>query len=233
MVDAVLKFDAPGGPCWRRYNHDGYGQRDDGGPFEGWGRGRPWPLLTGERGHYELAARRDVAPYIRAMEKFANSTAMLPEQIWDEPDNLEFMQYLGKATGSAMPLMWAHAEYIKLLRSAADGQVFDLIPEVAEHYRTLRPRIQLEVWKPNRRIRTIPAGVRLRIIAPAPFMLHWSFGEWTAVTDTHSNPTGLGLDFVDIEVNPGQRGPIRFTFFWVGDQRWEGRDYTVEIKPTT
>jgi glucoamylase len=55
VVDAVLKVDTPFGPCWRRYNHDGYGQREDGDSFNGWGVGRPWPLLTGERGHYELA----------------------------------------------------------------------------------------------------------------------------------------------------------------------------------
>jgi glucoamylase len=233
VVDAVLKFDAPAGPCWRRYNHDGYGQRDDGSPYEGWGRGRPWPLLTGERGHYELAARRDIRPYIRAIEQFANATSLLPEQIWDEPDKPDFMQYLGKATGAAMPLMWAHAEYIKLLRSAADQQVFDLIPDVAERYRNSAPRAPLEVWKLNRRIRSIPPGARLRIIAPASFTLHWSFGEWTAATDTRSSPTGLGLDFVDIEVKPGERGPIRFTFLWVQDNRWEGRDYAVEIKPAT
>ena len=52
VVDAVLKTDLPQGPCWRRYNHDGYGQKPGGGPYESWGQGRPWPLLTGERGHY-------------------------------------------------------------------------------------------------------------------------------------------------------------------------------------
>ena len=62
VIDAVLKTHFPAGPCWRRYNHDGYGQRDDGGAFVVWGVGRPWPLLTGERGHYELAAGRDASP---------------------------------------------------------------------------------------------------------------------------------------------------------------------------
>src|SRR5664279_4634401 len=33
-------------------------------------------------------------------------------------------------TEGAMPLMWAHAEYIKLLRSVRDARVSDLIPEV-------------------------------------------------------------------------------------------------------
>lgn len=64
VVDSVLKVDFAGGPCWRRYTHDGYGQREDGGAFEGWGTGRPWPLLTGERGHYELAAGRDPTRFI-------------------------------------------------------------------------------------------------------------------------------------------------------------------------
>jgi GH15 family glucan-1,4-alpha-glucosidase len=62
VIDHVLKVDTPIGPCWRRYNHDGYGQRHDGGPYLGWGQGRAWPLLSGERAHYELAAGRDVNP---------------------------------------------------------------------------------------------------------------------------------------------------------------------------
>ena len=86
VVDAVLKVETPFGPCWRRYNHDGYGQREDGGPFVGWGRGRAWPLLTGERGHYELAAGHDTKPFVRAMEGLASATGLLPEQAWDAPD---------------------------------------------------------------------------------------------------------------------------------------------------
>src|SRR4029078_10542962 len=56
VVDSILKVDTPQGPCWRRYNHDGYGQRNDGSAFQDWGTGRAWPLLTGERAHYALAA---------------------------------------------------------------------------------------------------------------------------------------------------------------------------------
>jgi glucoamylase len=74
VVDSVLKVEAPPGPCWHRYNHDGYGQKPGGGPFTSWGQGRFWPLLTGERGHYELAAGRDCRPFLHAMEKFSNAT---------------------------------------------------------------------------------------------------------------------------------------------------------------
>src|SRR5262249_31756088 len=80
VVDAKLRVETPFGPCWRRYNHDGYGQRDDGGPFEGWGTGRAWPLLTGERAHYELAAGGGVRPYLRAIEQFASAAGLLPQQ---------------------------------------------------------------------------------------------------------------------------------------------------------
>jgi glucoamylase len=229
VVDAILKIDTPFGPCWHRYNHDGYGQRDDAGPYQGWGRGRAWPLLTGERGHYELAAGRDVTPYIGAMEGFASATGLFPEQIWDEADRPEAHMWLGRPTGAAMPLMWAHAEYIKLLRSTSDGQVFDLVPEVADRYRAPAVRCNLEIWKPNRRVRSAKAGCTLRVQAPAAFRLRWSRDEWQTIDETPSNPTPLGIEFVDIPVSPDQRAPIRFTLFWPAADRWEGRDYEVTI----
>ncbi len=231
VVDAVLKTEFPGGPCWRRYTHDGYGQRDDGGPYEGWGRGRPWPLLTGERGHYELAAGRDPKPYIRALESFATAPGLLCEQLWDGPDIPEKLMRHGRPTGSAMPLMWAHAEYVKLLRSTADRSVFDLIAEVAERYQSGTRRPLLEIWKKNRRIRKIAPGTRLRIQADAPFMLHWSKDEWNTLHDTHSATTSIGVDFVDIDIAPADRAPLRFTFLWVDEGTWEGSDYSVEIDP--
>jgi glucoamylase len=86
VIDAVLKVETPYGPCWRRYNRDGYGQRDDGTSYDGWGTGRAWPLLTGERGHYEIAAGRDPGPYLRALENFAQGIGLIPEQVWDSPD---------------------------------------------------------------------------------------------------------------------------------------------------
>ena len=229
VVDAALKIDFPGGPCWRRYTHDGYGQRDDGGAFDVWGVGRPWPLLSGERGHYELAARRDARPYLLAMERFANATRLLPEQIWDMSDIPAALLHYGKPTGSAMPLMWAHAEYIKLVRSVADGNIFDLIPEVVDHFQKGRPRPRLEVWKSNRRVKSIPSGTQLRIQAPHPFVLHWCKGDWADSHDTRSTATAVGIEYVDIQVAAGERAPVKFTFYWPESARWEGRDYSVAL----
>ena len=130
-----------------------------------------------------------------------------------------------------MPLMWAHAEYLKLVRSAADGDVFDLIPEVAARYRNRREAPPLEIWKFNRQVSSLPAGGTLRIQAAAPFQLHWTCNEWHQADDTRSTPTGIeNHEFVDIRVATGQRAPVRFTFFWTTAGHWEGRDFQVGIE---
>ena len=231
VIDAVLKVDTPMGPVWHRYNHDGYGQREDGGPYAGWGKGRAWPLLAAERALFELAMGKDVKPFIRAIEKFASETGLLPEQVWDEKDRPDAYMFLGRPTGSAMPLMWAHAEYVKLLRSVADGHVFDLIPEVAKRYLGDRKSCQLfEIWKPNRRVRAVKRGHTLRIQVPAPFRLHWTSDEWHTVKDTPSAATAFGIEFVDIPITAAQQAPIRFTFFWPQSNSWENHDYAVEVR---
>lgn len=230
VVDAVLKVETPMGPVWRRYNHDGYGQRDDGGPFTGWGTGRAWPLLTGERGHYELAAGGDVQSYLQALEAFASPAGPLPEQVWDAPDLPQAHLHLGKPTGSAMPLAWAHAEYIKLLRSTHDGEVFDLIPEVRDRYQGERASChRLEIWKPAWQIAAIKAGDTLRILQDGrAFRVHWSADEWQSVQDTPSVSTALGIAFADLPTSQGGE-TLRFTFFWIASNQWEGRDYAVQV----
>lgn len=233
VVDAVLKVTTPFGDCWHRYNHDGYGQHTDGSAYTGWGRGGAWPLLTGERGHYELAAGRDATPYVRAMERLANHMQMLPEQIWDLPDLPQKFLFFGRPSGSAMPLLWAHAEYVRLLRSLADGAVFDLIPEVADRYsRGTRKRSRvLEVWKFHRQVASMPAGATLRVQTETPFFLHFSQDEWTTVTDQRSIPTDCGFEYVDIVTKPAQKAPIRFTMRYLPDGHWQGQDFAVKIVP--
>ncbi len=140
VVDHVLKIDTPFGACWRRYNHDGYGQQKDGSPFVHYGQGRAWPILSGERAHYELAAGGDSKSLVRTMEQFSSVGGMLPEQVWDYADMPDKGLYFGKSAYSAQPLVWAHAEYIKLLRSSVDGQVFDRISVVEDRYGVVREK---------------------------------------------------------------------------------------------
>jgi glucoamylase len=181
VVDAILKDNLPGEPCYRRYSFDGYGQQNNGGPFNGTGVGRPWPLLTGERAHYELACHRDVSAYLKALEKFAGESGLLAEQLWNQPDLPSATPPLvfGSPTGSAVPLAWAHAEYTKLVRSVSDGKVFDLIQIVADRYLQPHAPSALEIWNFDRQIRSIPRGKRLRIPLSVPFRLRWSTDGWT------------------------------------------------------
>ncbi len=168
VVDHCLKRDTPFGACWRRYNHDGYGQKKDGDAYNGSGQGRSWPILTGERGHYELAAGHDYSPHIKAIEMFSSTGGMLPEQVWDYVDMPSKKMYSGRSAGSAQPLVWAHAEYLKLLRSAADGRVFDRISVVEERYgvaagkRTFANHI--EIFEVTRPVSAIFSGYTLRIV---------------------------------------------------------------------
>ena len=230
VVDAVLKVDTPFGPCWRRYNHDGFGQRDDGASYNGWGVGRAWPLLTAERGHYELAAGRDPEPYLRALEKFSGGIGLIPEQIWDAPDLPSRHFLFGRKTGAAMPLLWAHAEYVKLRHSLVDGKSCDVIEPAYDRYvRGHREHRPIEVWKFNRQVPMIAVGTRLRIQATSPFLLHWTSDEWLHSTDTRSMATSVDIEFVDLPL-PVQSTTIRFTFLWVDENRWEGKDYTVELQ---
>jgi glucoamylase len=231
VVDAALKVETPYGPAWRRYNHDGYGQREDGTSYSGWGTGRPWPLLTGERGHYEIAAGRDPSPYLKALEKFSQGIGLMPEQVWDKPDMPPYLCF-GGATDAAMPLLWAHSEYVKLHRSAADRKVFDLVEPAYNRYVMAEgERKAIEIWKSNRQVQTVPAGTLLRIQANSPFLLHWTSDDWQHSIDTGSQGTTVGIAFVDIPVPKEQQNPIRFTFLWLEENRWEGKDYRVNLQP--
>ena len=230
VVDSVLKVKTPYGPAWRRYNYDGYGQREDGSSFSGWGKGRPWPLLTGERGHYEIAAGRDALLYLRALEGFSQGIGLMPEQIWDGPDVATYLRF-GGTTDAAMPLLWAHSEYVKLHRSAADHRVFDLVEAAYERYVTgAGKRKTIEVWKLNHQVQIAPAGALLRVQADSPFLLHRTSDDWQNSKDTRSQGTAIGIEFVDIPIPEKHQNPIQFTFLWLDEDRWEGKDYKVNVR---
>jgi glucoamylase len=234
VVDHVLKIETPNGACWRRYNHDGYGQRKDGGPYMGWGQGRAWPLLGGERGHYELAAGRDPKPFITAMERFSSKGGMLPEQIWDYADDPKEDMYFGQSAGSAQPLVWAHSEYLKLLRSTLDGQVFDCIACVKDRYsvasgtRTFKSK--LEIFKVNRPVAELAAGMTLRVTDSAPFKVVFSTDNWKTNTSKEARPVGYSGFYADIDTVADQPGSILFTLYWPGIDKWLGRNIEVAVE---
>ncbi len=169
-IDAILKVELPQGPVWYRYNGDGYGEHEDGSAFDGTGIGRAWPLLTGERAHYELAAGRHerAEQLLVTLEDSAGPGGLLPEQVWDGDDIPARELFRGRPSGSAMPLVWAHAEHIKLLRSLRDGQVFDMPPQTVQRYQKDKVTSPRRLWRFNQKLRSLPAGARAahRIAGP-------------------------------------------------------------------
>ena len=179
VIDATLRVRTETGPAWYRYNMDGYGEQSDGSPFDTVGAGRPWPLLAGERAHYELAAGhpQTALQLLGVMRAQASDGGMLPEQVWDGPDIPALELFNGRATGSAMPLVWAHAEYAKLVRSLHDGRVFDMPQQTYERYVRNPQSAEAALWAPHVRCRELPAGRRLRVQTTEPTSVWWWVGD--------------------------------------------------------
>jgi glucoamylase len=233
VIDELLRVQLPQGPCWYRYTDDGYGEHEDGSPFDGTGIGRPWPLLAGERAHYELAAgnREAVEQLLRVMESAAESHRLIPEQVWDAPDIPPLELFRGKRSGSACPLVWAHAEYIKLRRSLRDGKIFDQPPQTVQRYQVEKRRATHFGWRFNNKCRTMPAGRILRLVLVSPALVHWSLDGWQTAQDSNTLDRELGVFTVDLPTErlaPGRE--IVFTFYWSQEQRWEGVNFTVEVE---
>jgi glucoamylase len=230
VVDATLKVDTPRGPVWRRYQGDGYGEHADGGPFDGTGVGRAWPLLTGERAHYELAAGRGngAKQLARAMEALAGENGLLPEQVWDSADIPDRGLFIGYPSGSAMPLVWAHAEYVKLCRSLQEGEIFDRPPQTVQRYLVEKVTSRHVIWRFNNKVRSMPPGRTLRIETLAPAVVRWSVDGWRTAHDIPTRDTTIGVHVADLEtINQLSGDRVDFTFYWSEADRWEGADFVV------
>jgi glucoamylase len=231
-VDALLKIDLPQGPCWYRYNGDGYGEHEDGSPFDGTGVGRPWPLLAGERALYELAAgnRTQAERLLEVMEGSTANGRLIPEQVWDQQEIPARELFPGRATGSACPLVWAHSEYIKLRRSLRDGRIFDQPRQTVERYQIEKKKADTFGWRFNNKPVSIPMGKKLRIVLLSPAMVHWSFDDWQTSADSNTRDSGLGVHYVDLPADTLKAGSrVVFTFFWRNEQKWEGSNFGVVV----
>ncbi|HLR24237.1 MAG TPA: glycoside hydrolase family 15 protein, partial [Fodinibius sp.] len=231
VIDAVLKADTPNGACWHRYNNDGYGEHENGDAYDGTGIGRAWPLLTGERGHYEVAAGNiDAAKeLLKAMEKFSNN-GLLSEQIWDSDDIQEKGLYCGEHTGSAMPLTWAHAEYLKLCCSIAEEEIFDMPSYTRERYINEKTTCSFEIWRFENQLKVISDGKDLRVEVMAKANVIWTDDDWETKKSTKTKDTGLGIYVADLKLNNKKADKIEFTFYWEKADKWEGKNYSVKIR---
>jgi glucoamylase len=230
VVDALLRTDTPKGPVWHRYNGDGYGEHADGTPYDGTGIGRGWPLLTGERGHYALAAGDDPRPFLEAMNAMAGDGGLLPEQVWDAESIPALGLHPGEATGSVQPLVWAHGEFIKLAYSQAKGHAIDRPERTWERYRGAAPMRPFCSWSMRHPRTHLPQGLSLRVLLPAPALVHWGHDDWREPADIIAIDSGMGVWYADLPTacfKTGQK--VMLTMRWQQDERWEGRDFALEV----
>ena len=192
VVDDVLKVATPSGDVYLRYNEDGYGEHLDGSPFNGSGIGRPWPILTGERGHLALQRGDDPTPHIQTIANCAGVGGLLPEQVWDGDPIPARGLVPGKPTGSATPLVWAHAEFLKLLVAQESGRPVELLRDVELRYATPRAA-QAWRWRNETPIQTLPRGRNLLIEHPEGFTAHVGFDGWHDVRDIAATEDSCGL----------------------------------------
>ena len=231
-IDHVIRVELPAGPGWYRYNHDGYGEHEDGSSFDGTGQGRIWPLLTGERAHYALALgdREQAEALLSTMEACTSRGALIPEQVWDSPDIPARELYRGQPSGSAMPLVWAHAEHIKLLRSLADGAVFDLPPQTVARYQAGDSGARVLPWRPGFQPPHLPQGRVLRVALPMAAAVLWSDDDWAASHETACADCGVGVFVAELataELAVGRS--VVFTWRELASGNWAGTDYRVIV----
>ena len=232
VIDKLLKVDLPQGPGWHRYNMDGYGERADGRPFDGVGIGRVWPLLAGERAHYALAAgrRAEAEALLATIEAQTSSGGLIPEQVWDGPPIPERELETGQPSGSAMPLVWAHAEYVKLLRSLADGAVFDLPPHTVRRYLKEKRQARCRPWREDAPIARIPSGRVLRLDFVQATIVLFTHDGWRSQTEITTKDAGFGLFTAEIATDGVKAGEsVVFTWRDQTTGAWRGRNFEVAI----
>ena len=230
VIDSKLKIETPSGPCWYRYTNDGYGEDENGNAYTYKGIGRPWPLLTGERAHYEIAAGnvKKAISLLKTMEGFAENY-LLPEQIWDQEDIPRKGLFFGRPSGSAMPLTWAHAEYLKLCSSIKNKEISDIPYYTRERYITHNTRSPFSVWRFSNQIKSISNQKILRIEVMESALIKWTDDNWQTYQQTKTRNTGLGIYLADIPSKNKYSEKIIFTLYWEKGMDWENNNFEVNF----
>jgi glucoamylase len=163
-----------------------------------------------------LAAGRDPRPFICGLEKMANEGGMLTEQLWDADDLPAARMFRGAATGAAMPLCWSHAEYVNLVRSARDGEVFGKIHPAHERYAEQRAVSRHEMWTFRHQTRRIPRGKTLHLLVAAEATVRWTLDAWQTVHNLDTDTIGLpDLHSIDLPTHDLPAGTaVEWTFHW-------------------
>lgn len=232
VVDRMLARDTDSGTAYLRYDLDGYGEWLDGSGWavRGFGIGRPWPLLAGERGHFEAMSGRSAATQLAAMLAMRGAGGLLPEQVWDGGDLPWRNLRNGKPTGSAMPLAWAHSELTKLAvtTTSGGGRPVERLAAVDARYGGIAPASTSWHWRSSVPFAALPADCDLLIEDVSPFTLHYGFDGWQQVGDRGAADLPFGMHGVLFPASElAGHDSVQFTRRWADG--WEGSNYAVTL----
>jgi glucoamylase len=208
ILDATLKRNTKTGPGWVRSTDDGYGEKKDGRPFHKTGIGRVWPLLTGERAHYEIAAgnHKYALELLRSMARQTSQAGMIPEQVWDAKDIPKHFLFNGHPAGSGMPLAWAHSEYIKLLRSLHDRAIWDLPTQTVKRYLAEKRSADFQIWTTKQRRVWLAKDKNLRVDLDGPAEIEWRVNGLKHKVSTYD--TGFHLHVAMLPLRQSAAGSV-------------------------
>ena len=170
---------------------------------------------------------------LRAMKNMSGMCGLIPEQVWDAEAVPAQHLFPGRPAGSAMPLVWAHAEFIKLAKSLHLGGPVDRPEPVWLRCGGDNPRAARAHWTRNMRVGTIRAGQALRLVFAKPVLVvHWGIDDWQQPQDSVTARSMLGLQVIDLgcqALEAGQR--IVFSIQDLTTGSWVEHDRVIQVIP--
>ena len=165
------------------------------------------------------------------MEKMTSPGGLIPEQIWDSDDIPKRGLFNGKPSGSAMPLVWAHGEYIKLCHSIMDGKISDQLDFVYNRYVGSKVEAHINYWNLRDQIRRVKKGDVIRIVLGEAAKIHFTFDQWGSAKDVEASQFDANLFLSDFETESEKNSSsFIFTIFWEKDKKWQGENFTIVLE---
>lgn len=125
-----------------------------------------------------------------------------------------------------MPLVWAHAEFLKLMVARSEGRPLERLDAVWSRWKGKRPRARNWHWRDSVPFDELPSGGTILVESDRPFTLHFGHDGWQEVRDEQSQPVGLDVQAVRLPAATLRGlGSLEFTRRF--DDGWEGRDWQL------
>jgi glucoamylase len=127
-----------------------------------------------------------------------------------------------------MPLLWSHAEFLKLLIAREQGRPLELLQCVEKRYRSSYARPSAWHWREELPTASIPRGLALSIEDQCPFSLHFGFDGWQRIEDRAARPQPFGIWSVNLTADElAHCRQVEFTRQF--GNSWEGTDHAVRM----